>query len=77
MMGPMQVVGNAQVFVVVHDMQTDKEYGMRFEVSDPSIELFNYGATGPITLNGEVISREIINLDSYETMNKEKALKWK
>lgn len=76
MMGPMNVVGNAQVFIVVHDTQTDKEYGMHFEVSGPSIELLNYGANGTITLNGDVISREIINLDSYKTMNKEKALRW-
>lgn len=74
-MGPMKVVGNAQVFIVVHDMQTGMDLGMHYEVSGPSIDLFDYGATGSITLHGEVASREIIDLDSYKTINKEKALR--
>lgn len=76
-MGPMKVVGNAQVFVVVHDMQTGKEYGMHYEVSGSSIEIFDHGATGAVTLMGEAVSREIIDLDSYRTIDKEKALRWK
>ena len=74
-MGPMKVVGNAQVFVVVHDMQTDKEYGMRFEVSGSNLEIFNNGANGSLALTGDMVSREIIDLEYYNrTINKGKAL---
>lgn len=67
MIGPMmtKVVGNAQIFVVSQDTQTGKEYGMHIEVSGSNLELTNYGATGSVTLTGDAVSREIIDLDSY------------
>ncbi len=75
-MGPMKVVGNAQVFVVVHDMQTGMDIGMRFEVSGSNLEIFNNVKEGSFALTGDMVSREIIDLEYYNrTTNKEKALR--
>lgn len=74
-MGPMKVVGNAQVFVVVHDMQTGMDIGMRFEVSGSNLEIFNNPAAGSFALTGDMVSREIVDLEYYNrTINKGKAL---
>lgn len=74
-MGPMKVVGNAQVFVVVHDMQTGMDIGMRFEVSGSNLEIFNNVAAGSFALTGDMVSREIVDLEYYNrTINKGKAL---
>lgn len=75
-MGPMKVVGNAQVFIVVHDMQTGMDLGMRFEVSGSNLEIFNNGEHGSFALTGDMVSREIVDLEYYNrTTNKEKALR--
>ena len=60
------IVGNAHVFMVFYDMDTKKEYGVHFEITEPYLILNNSNASGvsiPVTLNGYCVSQEIYDLD--------------
>lgn len=59
-----EVVGNAQVFVVIREIETGKEYGLRIEVSDPLMFISSSQVINPyFSLEGVEISNETIELE--------------
>lgn len=70
-LGIAQRVGNAHVFIVLHDLETDKDYGMHVEVTDTSFS--HSGVGGDFELEGTIVSKEVLDLDAYELF-KERAL---
>lgn len=59
-----EVVGNAQVFVVIREIETGKEYGLRIEVSDPLMFISSTQVDNPyFSLEGVEISNETIELE--------------
>lgn len=62
------VVGNAQVFLVVHDFETKRDYGIRIEISDPSLLINRTN----VTLQGEIVMQERADLDFCKSGLKER-----
>lgn len=59
-----EVVGNAQVFVVIREIETGKEYGLRIEVSNPLIFVSSFESVNPyFSLEGVEILNETIELE--------------
>lgn len=63
------VVGNAQVFLVVHDFETKRDYGIRIEISDPSLLINN---RTNVTLQGKIVMQERADLDFCKSGLKER-----
>jgi len=58
------VVGNAHVFLVMHDLETNKDFGVHVEISDPSLFINNTGTKlPPVTLQGDFVKQELADLD--------------
>lgn len=61
-----QVVGNAHIFYVVHDMESNEDYGVHVEVSAPAFE-FNYKYADDLSptffAEGNFVKRELIKLE--------------
>lgn len=59
-----EVVGNAQVFVVIREIETGKEYGLRIEVSDPMLFISSSQVANPyFSLEGVEVLNETIELE--------------
>lgn len=62
-----QVVRNAHIFYVVHDADSDEDYGMHVEIESPSIDFYHYKFTDDITptffAEGLLVKSELIKLD--------------
>lgn len=61
-----EVVGNAQVFVVIREIETGKDYGLHIEVSDP--RLFSSYSGDQVdnsyfSMEGVEVLKEIIELE--------------
>ncbi len=61
-----QCVGNAHVFIVLHDLETDKDYGMHVEVTD--ISFSHSGIGGDFELDGTMVSNETVELSTLDKM---------
>lgn len=64
-----KIVGNAHLFMVLYDMDTKKEYGVHFEITDPRFVLNSYasGVSVPVTLNGDCFNQEVYDLGFCKT----------
>lgn len=64
-------VGNAQVFLVVHNIENDIDYGIRLEVSNPIVDMV---CTDRIDLDlemtGTVVRQDIVDLDNMPSLLK-------
>lgn len=59
-----EVVGNAQVFVVIREIETGKEYGVRIEVSNPLMFISSSESVNPyFSLEGVEVLNETIELE--------------
>lgn len=59
-----EVVGNAQVFVVIREIETGKEYGLRIEVSNPLMFTSSFeSANTYFSLEGVEVLNETIELE--------------
>ena len=59
-----EVVGNAQVFVVIREIETGKEYGLRIEVSNPLMFVSSCEIAMPyFSLEGVEVINETIELE--------------
>lgn len=59
-----EVVGNAQVFVVIREIETGKEYGLRIEVSNPLMFVSSGEIAIPyFSLEGVEVLNETIELE--------------
>ncbi len=59
-----EVVGNAQVFVVIREIETGKEYGLRIEVSNPLMFISSTQVDNPyFSLEGVEVLNETIELE--------------
>lgn len=58
------VVGNAHVFLVMHDLETDRDFGVHMEISYPclSVERTNTNFSS-VTLQGDFVKQELADLD--------------
>ncbi len=57
-------VGNAHVFLVLHDSETKREYGVHIEISDPRLFVDNTSTSFPsVTLEGVFVMQELTDLD--------------
>lgn len=58
-------VGNAQLFLVVHNIENDIDYGIRLEVSNPIVDMVCAdGINQDLEMTGTVVRREIVDLDN-------------
>ena len=58
------VVGNAHVFLVVHDLETNRDFGVHVEISDPRLFINNTNTNfSPVTLQGDFVKQELADLD--------------
>lgn len=66
------VVGNAHVFLVVHDSETKRDYGIHIEISDPRLSI-DYTNTNfsPVTLQGDFVMQELADLDFFKSGSKD------
>lgn len=64
------VVGNAHLFLVVHDSETKRDYGIHIEISDPLLFINHTNAT----LQGEVVMQELADLDFCKSGSKGRLL---
>lgn len=69
------IVGNAQVFLVMHDCKTNRDYGVRVEISDPClyIERTDTGFSS-VGLQGKFVMQESADLDFCKSCSKERLL---
>jgi len=59
-----EVIGNAQVFAVIREIETGKEYGLRIEVSNPLIVISSSESVDAcFSLKGFEVSNETIELE--------------
>lgn len=59
-----EIVGNAQVFVVIRELETGKEYGLRIEVSNPLMFTSSFESANPyFSLEGVEVLNETIELE--------------
>lgn len=59
-----EIVGNAQVFVVIRELETGKEYGLRIEVSNPLMFVSSFESVDPyFSLQGVEVLNETIELE--------------
>lgn len=62
-----QVVRNAHIFYVVHDVENDEDYGMHVEIESPSFDFNHYQYADDIlpsfVAEGRVVNSELIKLD--------------
>lgn len=65
-LGIAQRVGNAHVFIVFHDLETDKDYGIHAEVTDVSFS--HSGIGGDFELDGTLVSNETVELAALDKM---------
>lgn len=67
-----EIVGNAQVFLVLRDGKTGKEVGYHIEIADPNLSLEDYegGLFCDTTISGRCLTREAIDLYEYSLKNR-------
>lgn len=70
-LGIAQCVSNVHAFIILHDLETDKDYGMHVEVANTSFS--HSGIGGEFELEGTLVAKEVFDLDAYERF-KERAL---
>lgn len=64
------VVGNAHLFLVVHDSETKRDYGIRIEISDPIL----FTNCTNVTLQGDFVMQELADLDFCKSGSKGRLL---
>lgn len=65
------LVGNAQAFLVVHDSETKRDYGIRIEISDPCLFIdCTDKSFSSVTLQGGFVMQELSDLDFCKSGSK-------
>lgn len=58
------VVGNAHAFLVMHDLETNKDFGIHVEISNPCLSVDSTNMNfPPVTLQGDFVKQELADLD--------------
>lgn len=66
------VVGNAHAFLVLHDYETKRDYGVHIEISNPRLFVDSYANQSfpPVTLEGDFVMQELADLDFCKSGSK-------